>query len=45
MALIENPSGVRNLADLIAFNNAHPELEKPPGYESQSQSEYEYKLD
>ncbi|KAH9477867.1 Putative amidase [Psilocybe cubensis] len=35
-ALIENPSGVRSVADLIAFNNAHPELEKPPGYESQS---------
>ncbi|KAH9486285.1 Putative amidase [Psilocybe cubensis] len=35
-ALEANPSGVRSLADLIAFNNAHPELEKPLGYGSQS---------
>ncbi|PPQ89267.1 hypothetical protein CVT25_001351 [Psilocybe cyanescens] len=35
-SLLENPSGVRSLADLIAFNNAHPKLEKPLGFESQA---------
>ncbi|KAJ7256617.1 amidase signature domain-containing protein, partial [Mycena rebaudengoi] len=35
-ALIENPSGVRNLEDLIKFNDAHPELEGPAGYEDQN---------
>ncbi|PPQ68947.1 hypothetical protein CVT26_001818 [Gymnopilus dilepis] len=35
-ALLENPSGVRSLADLIAFNDAHPELEKPEGFADQS---------
>ncbi|KAF7354246.1 Amidase signature enzyme [Mycena venus] len=34
--LLENPSGVRNLADLIKFNNENPELETPEGYEDQS---------
>jgi amidase len=35
-ALIENPSGVRSLGDLIKFNDAHAELEEPAGYENQS---------
>ncbi|KAH9474886.1 Putative amidase [Psilocybe cubensis] len=35
-ALLKNPSGVRNLADLIEFNNAHPDLEEPKGFQSQS---------
>jgi len=35
-ALKENPSGVRSLADLIAFNNANPNLEEPPRFEDQS---------
>jgi len=35
-SLLKNPSGVRSLADLIAFNNANPDLEKPKGFESQS---------
>jgi len=35
-SLIENPSGVRNLADLITFNDAHPALEKPTNYTDQS---------
>ena len=35
-SLVKNPSGVRSLADLIAFNDAHPNLEKPKGFESQS---------
>ena len=34
--LLENPSGVRTLAQLIAFNNANPTLEEPAGFESQS---------
>jgi amidase len=34
-ALIENPSGVRSLEDLIKFNDAHAELEEPAGYEDQ----------
>ncbi|KAF9546248.1 amidase signature enzyme [Agrocybe pediades] len=34
-SLVENPSGVRSLADLIAFNDAHPDLEKPVGFEAQ----------
>ena len=34
--LLENPSGVRSLADLIAFNNANPTLEEPKGFEDQS---------
>jgi len=33
--LIDVPSGARSLADLIAFNNANPSLELPPGYEDQ----------
>lgn len=36
-ALKKVPTGVRTLADLIAFNDAHPELEKPPQFEDQSQ--------
>ncbi|KAF7320936.1 hypothetical protein HMN09_00180300 [Mycena chlorophos] len=36
-SLVENPSGVTSLADLIAFNDANPTLEKPEGYEDQSQ--------
>ncbi|KDR74826.1 hypothetical protein GALMADRAFT_269063 [Galerina marginata CBS 339.88] len=35
-SLLDNPSGVRSLADLIAFNDAHPDLEKPKGFESQN---------
>jgi amidase len=34
--LLENPSGVRSLADLIKFNDDNPALEKPAGYEDQS---------
>ncbi|KAF9525290.1 amidase signature enzyme [Crepidotus variabilis] len=34
-SLIDNPSGVQTLADLIQFNDRHPELEKPRGYEAQ----------
>ncbi|CAK5278896.1 unnamed protein product, partial [Mycena citricolor] len=34
-SLISNPSGVRSMAELIEFNDAHPELEKPEGYEGQ----------
>ncbi|KAJ7050967.1 amidase signature enzyme [Mycena amicta] len=34
-ALLENPSGVRSLADLIKFNDMHPELEEPAGFEDQ----------
>ncbi|KAI0342451.1 amidase signature enzyme [Trametopsis cervina] len=32
-ALTQNPSGVRSLADLIAFNDANPALEEPPRFE------------
>ena len=35
-ALLENPSGVRSLAELIAFDNANPTLEEPPGFQDQS---------
>jgi len=35
-ALLANPSGVRSLADLIAFDNANPTLEEPTGFEDQS---------
>ncbi|KAF7440101.1 hypothetical protein PC9H_000445 [Pleurotus ostreatus] len=35
-SLKTNPSGVRNLADLIKFNDDHPELEKPPQLEEQN---------
>ncbi|KAG6815128.1 hypothetical protein H0H93_010876, partial [Arthromyces matolae] len=34
--LISNPSGVRNMADVIKFNDDHPDLEKPEGFEDQS---------
>ncbi|KAF8062472.1 amidase signature enzyme [Lyophyllum atratum] len=34
--LVSNPSGVRTLADLIKFNDAHPTLEKPQGFSDQS---------
>lgn len=34
--LLENPSGVRSLAELIAFNNANPTLEEPKAFEDQS---------
>ncbi|KAG7451518.1 amidase signature enzyme [Guyanagaster necrorhizus] len=34
--LIKNPSGVRSLADLIKFNNDHPDLEEPVNYTDQS---------
>ncbi|KAF7800231.1 hypothetical protein EIP86_011478 [Pleurotus ostreatoroseus] len=36
-ALLSNPSGVRTLADLIAFDDANPELEEPPRFEDQSE--------
>ncbi|KAL0959934.1 hypothetical protein HGRIS_011597 [Hohenbuehelia grisea] len=36
-SLIKNPSGVRSLADLIKFNDDHPELEEPPNFEDQSE--------
>lgn len=35
--LLSNPSGVRSLAELIAFDNANPTLEEPTGYTSQSE--------
>ncbi|KAH0581111.1 hypothetical protein H2248_012239 [Termitomyces sp. 'cryptogamus'] len=34
--LKSNPSGVRSLADLIAFNNDNPSLEEPLGFTDQS---------
>ncbi|KAJ7875649.1 amidase signature enzyme [Mycena leptocephala] len=34
-ALLENPSGVRSLAELIKFNDENPTLEEPEGYENQ----------
>lgn len=37
-ALVENPSGVRSIPDLVEFNDAHPDLEKPAGFEDQSMS-------
>ena len=39
-SLVKNPSSVRSLADLIAFNDANPDLEKPKGFESQSVCAY-----
>ncbi|KAG9226805.1 hypothetical protein CCMSSC00406_0009723 [Pleurotus cornucopiae] len=36
-SLKKNPSGVRSLADLIKFNDDHPELEEPPQLEDQSE--------
>ncbi|CAK5282823.1 unnamed protein product [Mycena citricolor] len=36
-SLLKNPSGVRSLADLIAFDDANPTLEEPAGFEDQSQ--------
>ncbi|TFK55209.1 amidase signature enzyme [Heliocybe sulcata] len=35
-SLYTNPSGVRSLAELIAFDDANPTLEEPTGYTSQS---------
>lgn len=35
-SLYTNPSGVRSLADLIAFNDANPQLEEPTNYTDQS---------
>jgi len=35
-ALVDNPSGVRSLADLIKFNDDNPTLEKPEGHTNQS---------
>ncbi|KAF9525291.1 amidase signature enzyme [Crepidotus variabilis] len=35
-SLAKNPSGVRSLADLIVYNDAHPELEEYQGHEGQS---------
>ncbi|TFK31558.1 amidase signature enzyme [Crucibulum laeve] len=35
-SLKSNPSRVRSLEDLIKFNDKHPELEKPTGFEDQS---------
>ncbi|KAF5343741.1 hypothetical protein D9756_011530 [Leucocoprinus leucothites] len=36
-SLLENPSGVRSLADLIKFNDDNPDLEEPPQFEDQSE--------
>ncbi|PSR75763.1 hypothetical protein PHLCEN_2v8880 [Hermanssonia centrifuga] len=36
-ALLKNPSGVRTLAELIAFDNANPALEEPLQFQDQSQ--------
>ncbi|KAF8878097.1 amidase signature domain-containing protein [Infundibulicybe gibba] len=36
-SLLENPSGVRSLADLIKFNGDNPTLEEPAGFEDQSE--------
>ncbi|KAF9440277.1 amidase signature enzyme [Macrolepiota fuliginosa MF-IS2] len=36
-SLLSNPSGVRSLADLIKFNDANPDLEKPLHFEDQSE--------
>ncbi|KAL5478256.1 hypothetical protein ACEPAI_2440 [Sanghuangporus weigelae] len=36
-ALLANPSDVRSLADLIAFNDANPELEEPTNFTDQSE--------
>ncbi|KAK0205143.1 amidase signature enzyme [Desarmillaria ectypa] len=33
--LIKNPSGVRSLADLIKFNDDHPDLEEPANFTDQ----------
>jgi amidase len=35
-SLVENPSGVRSLRDLIQSNTDHPELEQPPQFTNQS---------
>ncbi|KAF8992753.1 amidase signature domain-containing protein [Cyathus striatus] len=35
-SLLENPSGVRSLADLIVFNDANPSLEEPVNFTDQS---------
>ncbi|EKM56725.1 uncharacterized protein PHACADRAFT_254013 [Phanerochaete carnosa HHB-10118-sp] len=35
-SLKSNPSGVRSLADLIAFDDANPSLEEPPRFQDQS---------
>lgn len=35
--LEEVPTGVRTLADLIAFDDAHPDEEEPTGFEDQSE--------
>jgi amidase len=34
--LVSNPSSVRDLAELIVFDDAHKDLEEPTGYEDQS---------
>ncbi|KAH7098078.1 amidase signature enzyme [Auriculariales sp. MPI-PUGE-AT-0066] len=34
--LVHVPTGVRTIEDLVAFNNNHRELERPPGHEAQS---------
>ncbi|OBZ66433.1 hypothetical protein A0H81_13690 [Grifola frondosa] len=36
-ALLENPSGVRSLAELIQFNDDNKDLEEPPRFEDQSE--------
>ncbi|KIJ35770.1 hypothetical protein M422DRAFT_180252 [Sphaerobolus stellatus SS14] len=36
-ALLRVPTGVRNLADIIAFDDAHPAEEEPTGFEDQSE--------
>ena len=34
-SLVENPTGVRSLADLIAYNDNNKHLEQPTGMENQ----------
>jgi hypothetical protein len=34
--LVSSPTGVRNLADLVAFNDGHKDLEEPAGHEDQT---------
>jgi amidase len=36
-SLVENPSGVRSLADLIQFDDNNPKLEEPPQFTDQSE--------
>ena len=44
-ALIENPTGVRTLADLIKFNDDNPELEEPTNFTDQSQYVFSFRFE